>query len=350
MHPVAFAGRRVGGRWRRAWVAAPAGPRRDSVLLEDMRAWTPVALDLEAAEPAVEWCDLRGVAFGEPFFAQTVQRWTTGEAPRPLIRTGLAALESAADGAPDPAGFIFHMARCGSTLAARMLGRIAGVRMISEAEPINSLLAHRWPALAHEERVRLLRSVVRALGAGGGGAEQRTVVKFSSWAVHHLALVREAFPAVPWVWLHREPGPVLASLLARPAGWMQLRFKPRLAEELLGITSRASIARPDSFAAAALAAFAADALAAAAGDDDRALFIPYRDLPAAVWETMAPAFSLAPDQRDLAAMAEESTLAAHEATPTRFVPKTYALQPVPPSLDDLHRQMEARSRPGRTLP
>ena len=309
-----------------------------------MRAWTPVALDLEAAEPAVEWCDLRGVSFTEPFFAQTVRRWTTGEAPRPLIRTGLAALEAAAD-APDPAGFIFHMARCGSTLAARMLGRVAGVRMISEAEPINSLLAHRRPALAREERVRLLRLVVRALGGGGG----RAVVKFSSWNVHHLALVREAFPAVPWVWLHREPGPVLASLLARPAGWMELRFKPRLAAELLGITSRSSIARPDSFAAAALAAFAADALAAAA-DDDRGLFIPYRELPAAVWERMAPAFSLTPAAGDLAAMAEESALAAHEATPTPYVPKTYAHQPVPPSLDDLHRQMEARSHAGRTLP
>jgi hypothetical protein len=45
---------------------------------EDLRTWTPIALTVEPPEPTLDWCDLRGVSFREPFFTQTVERWTTG--------------------------------------------------------------------------------------------------------------------------------------------------------------------------------------------------------------------------------------------------------------------------------
>ena len=78
---------------------------------EELSAWTPVALTVEKSDLAIEWCDLRGVDFREPFFTQTVARWTRGENARPVVRTGFSAL-LATDGfgtCLEPSGFIFHM-------------------------------------------------------------------------------------------------------------------------------------------------------------------------------------------------------------------------------------------------
>ena len=87
---------------------------------------TPVALTLGAA-PSIDWSDLDGVRFSEPFFDQTIERWAGGNPPPRLVNTGLDALE-ALDGAPalDPALLIFHLSRCGSTLMSRLLGTRPG--------------------------------------------------------------------------------------------------------------------------------------------------------------------------------------------------------------------------------
>ena len=92
--------------------------------LADLARWTPIRLGLQPPEPVLDWCDLRGNRFEEPFFDQSVQRWTNGAAARPVVRTGLQELV-ALDGEPslDPAGFIFHLSRCGSTLVSRLLGK-----------------------------------------------------------------------------------------------------------------------------------------------------------------------------------------------------------------------------------
>ncbi len=65
----------------------------------ELSQWTPIRLTLERPEPVVDWCDLRGIAFREPFFMQTVARWANqpaegGETPRPVVRTNLSTLEA----------------------------------------------------------------------------------------------------------------------------------------------------------------------------------------------------------------------------------------------------------------
>jgi len=125
--------------------------------LADLARWTPVRLDFSGPAPAVDWADLTAERFVEPFFDQTVARWASGPRARPLVRTGLEALV-ALDGEQslEPAGMIFHLSRCGSTLVSRLLGTLPGV-VVAEPAPLNALLgldpdrvdeAHAGPACA----------------------------------------------------------------------------------------------------------------------------------------------------------------------------------------------------------
>jgi len=82
---------------------------------------------------------------------------------------------------PEPAGFIFHMSRSGSTALARALAAVPSNRVIAEPEPLNQLLAAREPRL-DGHRSGWLRGLILALTAGGGPA-QRAVLKLSSWKV-----------------------------------------------------------------------------------------------------------------------------------------------------------------------
>jgi hypothetical protein len=197
----------------------------------DLANWTPVALNLATEVPSIDWGDLRGVRFTEPFFHQTVERWA-GQASAPLVRTDLAALAQLDDQPSlDPSALIFHLSRCGSTLLSRLLATVPGMLVVSEPAPINTLLL---AAREDEAAARALRLLVRALGRRRFGDERHYVLKLSSWNVLRFELYRRAFPTVPVIWLQRAPVDVMASLLARPPGWLELMHHPREAEALFG--------------------------------------------------------------------------------------------------------------------
>ena len=303
--------------------------------LADLAGWTPIRLALDPPEPVLDWCDLRGLRFEEPFFDQTVARWTSGAAPRPVIRTTLQEL-LALDGEPslDPAGFIFHMSRCGSTLVSRLLSTLPGMIVVSEPGPINSLL-EADPERVHEEaRIAVLRLLIRALGRIRNGDETGYVVKLSSWNVRLLPLFRRAFPNTPRIWVQRRPAEVMASILAGPPGWMRLRNDPRRAEYLFGLDPVAVAGMTaEEFCARALAAM----LAACRDEADEGhLVLDYRDLPGAVWDRVAPFLGLAPSEGDFARMADEARFYAKDPAKRVFVGNTGA---IPESIRDLAREL-----------
>ena len=88
-----------------------------------------------------------------------------GRPVRPLVRTGLEALR-ALDSEPslDPAGMIFHLSRCGSTLVSRLLGTLPGVVVVSEPAPLNALLGLAPDEIEDATLIKLVRLVVGALG------------------------------------------------------------------------------------------------------------------------------------------------------------------------------------------
>jgi hypothetical protein len=306
--------------------------------LSELAQWTPIRLTVKPPDPVLEWCDLRGIRFEEPFFDQTVARWTGGAEPRPVIRTTLQEL-AALDGEPslDPAGFVFHMSRCGSTLLSRLLSTLPGMVVAAEPGPINALLETDPDLVNDEVLVTVLRLLIRALGRIRSGDETHYVVKLSSWNVRLLPLFRRAFPDTPWVWVHRRPEEVMASILAGPPGWMQLRHYPRRAEYLFGLDPfEVSTMAPEEFCARVLASML-EAWLAASGE--RSLVVDYRELPGAVWERVAPFFGLTPSARDIARMAEEARYYAKDPVKRVFAGAAEGPPALPPALVDLAQRL-----------
>jgi len=195
-----------------------------------------------------------------------------------------------------PAGIVFHVARCGSTLISQSLKRLDSVVVYAEPQPVNEILAppHRWP------RADMV-AALRALGAAfARHAQGRYVLKLSSWNTLYCDIVTEAFPETPWVLSFRDPVEVGVSLLASPPGWFQ-----GTAEAARGLAARVNSERagtsPEEFVARVYSAFCA---AAAELDASRGRLVPYESLPAAVWDIVAPHFLLAVDAAQRERIAE----------------------------------------------
>lgn len=301
-----------------------------SIAAAELANWTPIALHLDADDPSVEWADLRPVRFTDAFFDDTVERWRKSTPGGRIVTTGLDALVTL-DQAPslDPAGFVFHLSRCGSTLVARMLQRLDDCVVVSEANCLNTLLEAGDEELDDETRVRLLRLLVRALGRRRLGNERHLVVKPSSWNIRKLALFRRAFPATPMVWLQREPAEVMASLMALPPEWLTDR--------------RATEAAP------ALARTLAELLQAAAKDTGLRT-VDYTELPEVAWTTIAPLFGIAPTPAQIAAMKDQAGFYSKDDAPRRFAQTRTEIpdeaRRLAAELEPLYRSLKARAAPG----
>ena len=154
-----------------------------------------------------------------------------------------------------PAGMIFHLSRCGSTLVSRLLGTLPGVVVVSEPSPLNALLGLDPDRVDGATLVRLVRLLVRALGRRRHGDERHLVLKCTSWNIRRREILAAAFPETPWVWVQRDPAHVVASLLANPPGWLGLGAAPPQAARLFGLD-------PAAVPAMARAEFTARALGA----------------------------------------------------------------------------------------
>lgn len=122
-------------------------------------------------------------------------------------------LETALQRAPslEPAAFIFHSGRCGSTLLARLLETDGANRVFIEPNALLQFLeTARSPDLQPLERH--LDVVVRSHGVEPQPAERRLIIKLGSLAVCQVPSFRACFPNVPFIYLLRNPAEVVASL------------------------------------------------------------------------------------------------------------------------------------------
>ena len=236
-----------------------------------------------------------------------------------------------------PVGIVFHVARCGSTLISQSLKRLDDVVVYAEPQPVNEILAppHQWP---RADRVAALRTLGAALARH---ARRPYVLKLSSWNTLYCDIVAEAFPQTPWVLSLRDPVEVGVSLLASPPGWFQ-----GTAEAARGLVAQvdpghASGSR-EEFVARAYGAFCA---AAAGLDAGRGRLVSYESLPAAVWEIVAPHFSLSvgPSQRERIAEAARRHAKAAIGTVAEFRSDVAAKQDA--ASPELRRAIDSLARP-----
>ena len=219
----------------------------------------------------------------DAFMQETIARLPAAETFVHIARDDLG---KAAPGTA-PAGLIFHVARCGSTLISQLLKTHSNLVVYAEPLPFNEILLppHRWP---RHELVAALRSLGDAFGRHAGGPY---VLKFSSWNTLFCDLLAEAFPDSPWVLGLRDPVEVGVSLLQQPAGWM--RGSDDASRQLVRYVDPDTAARsPEEFVARLYGEFCSAACRLDAG---RGRLVRYEALPAAVWDTVAPHFSLTID-------------------------------------------------------
>jgi hypothetical protein len=219
----------------------------------------------------------------DAFMQETIVRVPAAES---FVHIARADLGKAAPGTA-PSGLIFHVARCGSTLISQLLKTHDNLVVYAEPLPFNEILLppHPWP---RHEVVAALRSLGDAFARHARGPY---VLKFSSWNTLFCDLVAEAFPDSPWVFNLRDPVEVGVSLLQQPANWM--RATERSAVELGKCVDPEGAAQsPEEFVARLYGAFCA---AGRRLDARRGRLVRYESLPAAVWESVAPHFSLPVD-------------------------------------------------------
>jgi hypothetical protein len=252
--------------------------------------WLPAEVADLDRQPVMSWRWFGRRRLVEPFYAGDLMR----AGYRPLNR--LVCLRTPLPGPDDrpariPDGLVFHMSRCGSTLAARMLAASPIHAVISEAAPIDAVL--RLP-IDDDAKVSALRAMVAALGQvrDGGG---RLFLKLDCWHVRDLPLFRRAFPDTPWIFLYREPVEVLVSHLRRRGVQMIPELVPpaRLGLDMPAVPDADYCAR----VLAALCEAAARHYPAGGGR-----LVDYRQLPEALFTQILPHFGGAASAAEAQAM------------------------------------------------
>ena len=259
----------------------------------------------------VDWGYLGEAPFTDPFFEQTISQALSHPAALLFRRqTTIAALRDVADASPglSPAGFIFHMSRCGSTLISQMLAGLPSNLVLSEASPINTLLrSHlRNPSITEDQRVDWLRWMVGALGQARRPEQKRLFIKFDCWHALFLPLIQRAFPNVPWVFVYRRPVEVLMSQQRQRGG----QVIPGVLEPALFGWTAAEVRQMDlqAYGARVLAKICQAGLTAAEGGKNRLL--NYRQLPGVVWSTLLQSWAVDRTAAEVDKMTEVSRLNA----------------------------------------
>lgn len=279
-------------------------------------AGVPANITVRDGRWRVHWQEPGGLRFTHPFFRETLQT-AGGTAHHETSLGKLGELAVARPGLP-PAGFIFHLSRCGSTLVSQMLAALPRHIVLSEPRPVDALL---WPcpeapAASVRERAAWLRWVVSALGRQRHPEEERVFIKFDSWHTLDLPLIRRAFPGVPCLFLYRDPVEILVSHSLRRGTQMipGLLDPARLGVDLPAFTT----AGMERYAARVLACLAAAALDHLGPD---ARLVHYRDLPAAAWPGILRFFKVEVSPDESARMAAAAIRDA-KAPARAFLPDT----------------------------
>jgi hypothetical protein len=251
--------------------------------------------------PVFDWSWFGDKRTDAPLFEDSIRKASAFPFDRMFrTRTDLEALLAGAHDADSVplCGMVFHMSRCGSTLLSRMLGAPEHHLVASEPEPLDAVI--KWAETIDapsDLKIQALRAVVAALGRRRSPAWQRFFIKLDGWHILSHRLLRDAFPDVPWVFLHRDPVEVLVSLETMPG--MQ-SVPGMLPERLIGIENPYAMPQ-DDYGALVLALFCEAAIEA--HGTGNGMIIDYADLIPAALDTIPRHFGFIPTAQEQAAMA-----------------------------------------------
>lgn len=300
----------------------------------DLENWIPARVFRREDDLYVDWCYIGQDRFADPFFDDTLSRRMN----RPFSalfrhQTPIEFFGELHREEPGiyPSGFIFHMSRCGSTLAAQMLAKLPQNIVISEAAPLDSVLRC---GESEEYIVERLRWTASALGRKRFEGESKFFIKFDSWNTLDMGAVRKAFPDVPWIFLYRNPVEVIVSQMRQRGaqmiqGGISLPITGLTAEQAYEITT-------EEYCARVLGKICESALVQ--GDDPNGLFVNYNELPEIMTEEVSRHFNIEYPAEDI----EEMKSVAQFNSKTRQLSFTSDTKDKRESASDASREAAAK--------
>jgi ribosomal peptide maturation radical SAM protein 1 len=270
-----------------------------------------VPISLSWQRQRVRLLDLRGAQLREPTFGDTVQRWRQQPPEKRSVTMPFEQLLAAAEHErlEPPAGFVFHVGRCGSTLLARMLAVPDNHVVVKESSTVSLLLydaanAAKSDDSRQDDAARLLAAIVPLLARGAAASPSRLFLKLMSWDILMVATLRRVFPTTPAVFLYRDAHAVVASLL-EVSGLIDLPPDSPGALQRAQLLEQMGVPPDASEAAAYAHVWRATVQAALDLPADWLLTLDYADLAARPEQSLARVlahFGLPPGPEMLAAM------------------------------------------------
>lgn len=195
--------------WR---IPAPAG-------------WCPTEVNIDCRY--VDWEEIGSTQLKEPFFSHTLSRIRHENGGRKAIRTDVEALRQSWRDASGivPAGVIFHISRCGSTLITNYLKAATDAVILSEPDPFMDLLL---PGVEPTSAGEVLRALVRSFAHHRSDTPHEVVLKLSPVNDFSMLQARAVWPTTPFLIVLRDPADVVTSNIVRRAPWLRTRgsWKP----------------------------------------------------------------------------------------------------------------------------
>jgi hypothetical protein len=257
--------------------------------------WIPIRVFWRDAHAWVDWCHFGRTRLAEPFFRDSVAgalRQPFNQAFRRETPVEALAEWRLASPGIEPTAFLYHASRCGSTLVSQMLAALGTHIVVSEPPMIDAILATRRmsPPVPEAVRIEWLRGMVSALAQPRNG-ETRFFVKLDAWNVFDLAVLRQAFPRTPWIYLYRDPLEIAVSQLHERGAY--------LAQGMVGPTADLiapadALAMPaEEFIARVLGRMLEAAAAGSASHGGR--LVHYGELPEAMWAGLRDVLGIGAD-------------------------------------------------------
>ena len=278
-----------------------------------LKGYIPVAVKWINTQAQIDWAFVSDTQFTASFFDETIQQCMQ----RPLNlafrpTTNIEALHACVRNHEclSPSAFVFHLSRCGSTLLAQMFAAVPQNFVLSEASPIDRILAAKRfnPNLSDQDHIAMLRAVVLSLGQKRRPELNRYIIKLDSWHISYVDLIQRAFPNVPWVFLYREPLEVLVSNLDQMAG----RAMPGSPEHLPpNVALMDALTMPiEQYMSLVLADIFREALAHQ--KSQLGLFVNYQDLPLVALPKILEHFGIDGSEQELAQMQQKTKFHAKQ--------------------------------------
>ena len=286
----------------------------------------PVDAVVVDGRPGLTWMNMSDVEFKEPFFQQTVDRVREEEPWRDAnVFTEFDALLQLDQVLPrvHPSGLIFHSSRCGSTLVANACRALDNAIVLSEANPIDKLIA-RFITDAVDDPVKeslysvFIRAAVNALAHSAG---ERVFVKFSCCGTSQLERIRRIWPDVPWLFLYRDPVETIVSNMTTVPAWLVDEDR-RILAHITG-TTPAAVAEMslEELCARSIGSFYSTAHGLA---NDQSMLLNYNQISVT---NILDFFNVSPSAEELERITSGSRIYSKEVSGAReFVPDAAAKQ------------------------